>query len=252
MSRTKIIAGNWKMNLSRMQAQILTSEIQQMAKDELSSNNELILIPPFVHLQTVSHLIEKGQGVALGAQNCAAFESGAYTGEVSATMLRDYNCSFVLIGHSERRDYFHENAEVLVAKLAQALAQGLRPIVCFGEPLEVREAATYLNFVEKQLDDTLKGCTSLEGFVLAYEPVWAIGTGKTASAEQAQEVHAHIRNYLKRKFGEKVASETPILYGGSCKPDNAASIFEGQDIDGGLIGGAALKSRDFIDIAKQL
>jgi len=247
----KIVAGNWKMNNTIDEGLKLTSEIVNMVEDEVSGDVKVILSPPFVHLSQVKNLIKGSEKIFLAAQNCNENESGAYTGEISAQMLKSIGVEYVIVGHSERREYFKENNGQLAKKVDMALANGLKPIFCCGESLEIREAATYIDFVQTQLRDSLFHLSEDEfkHIIIAYEPIWAIGTGKTASSEQAQEMHAAIRVYLEAKYGN-VAKETSILYGGSCKPDNAPELFACDDVDGGLIGGASLKSRDFTDIIK--
>ena len=240
------------MNLDRTEALSLTTEIRDMAKDELHSEVGLILCPPAIHLSPIKGLLDAGSSVKLGAQNCHSETKGAFTGEISASMLASYGVDYVILGHSERRQYFGEDAETLSQKVRQALENGLSVIFCCGESLTVRESGEHLRFVVQQLSDALFGFDAdrLSDLVLAYEPVWAIGTGKTATAAQAQEMHRHLRAHLAGHFGEGFAQNTPILYGGSCKPGNAAELFSQPDVDGGLIGGASLKSRDFIDIAR--
>lgn len=217
---------------------------------ELPENVGLIVAPPFTHLAAVAEAI-KGSRVELSAQNCADHEKGAYTGEVSVDMLKSVGCKWTILGHSERRQYYGETDEKLVVKVRLALAGGLGVILCVGENLEQREAGKHFDVVKEQIENVLFNFTAeeLKNIVIAYEPVWAIGTGKTATAEQAEEIHAYIRKVLAGKFGKEVAEETTILYGGSCKPSNAAELFAMKDIDGGLIGGAALKPDDFIGIA---
>jgi triosephosphate isomerase (TIM) len=250
--RKKIVAGNWKMNGTYEEGQKLTSEIVNMVKDELKDDVTIVLNPPFVHLQSVKKLIGDSQAIFLGAQNCSDKASGAYTGEISAAMLASFGASYVIIGHSERREYFKETNEELTGKVNQALENGLLPIFCCGEPLEIRESGTHVEYVTRQLTESLFSVAEdqIKKIVIAYEPIWAIGTGKTASSEQAQEMHAAIRQHLGKKYGASVSDELSILYGGSCKPDNAKEIFSKADVDGGLIGGASLKSRDFVDIIK--
>jgi triosephosphate isomerase len=193
----------------------------------------------------------KGSRVAVGAQNCAAEAKGAYTGEVSAAMIASLGVEYVILGHSERREYYGETSETLNKKMAQVYANGLKPIYCVGERLEEREAEKHFEVVKAQIEEVVFNLTAEQyaDLVIAYEPVWAIGTGKTATAEQAEEIHAYIRQVLAEKFGEAAAA-TPILYGGSCKPSNAQEIFAKENVDGGLIGGAALKAEDFIGIGK--
>lgn len=250
--RKKIVAGNWKMNLTLSEGQKLTSEIVNMVKDEASKDVTVVLNPPFVHLLEVKRLIEGVGNVFLGAQNCSDKTSGAYTGEISASMLASVGASYVIIGHSERREYFGETNAMLADKVKLALTNNLIPIFCCGEPLEIREEGSHLEYVTSQLTESLFGFSEedFKKIVIAYEPIWAIGTGKTASSDQAQEMHAGIRSHLATKYGDEVANGISILYGGSCKPDNAQEIFSKPDVDGGLIGGASLKSRDFTDIVK--
>jgi len=248
--RKNIVAGNWKMNLNFEEGQKLTSEIVNMIRDENIKDVSVVLNPPYVHLHPVKKLIGNTAGLFLGAQNCSDKTSGAYTGEISASMLASFGSTFVIIGHSERREYFKEDSALLTGKLTQALENGLTPIFCCGESLDIREAGTHEDYVKKQLTESLFGlsATDFAKIVIAYEPIWAIGTGKTASSDQAQEMHGAIRTHLASKYGQAAADEISILYGGSCNPGNAKEIFSKPDVDGGLIGGASLKSRDFLDI----
>jgi triosephosphate isomerase (TIM) len=250
--RKKIVAGNWKMNLNLEEGQKLTSEIVNMLRDENMKDVTVVLNPPFVHLFPVKKLIGDTAGLYLGSQNCSDKASGAYTGETSAGMLASFGASYVIIGHSERREYFKENNELLAAKTRQALDNGLTPIFCCGEPLEIREAETHEAYVKQQLTESLFAFSPEEmaKIVIAYEPIWAIGTGKTASSDQAQEMHAALRQHIASKFGQDLADGISILYGGSANPGNAKELFSKPDVDGGLIGGASLKSRDFIEIIK--
>lgn len=250
--RKKIVAGNWKMNMTFEEGQTLTSEILNMFKDENISNVIAILNPPFPHIFPVKKMIADTKGVYLGAQNCSDKESGAFTGEVSAKILASFGVQYVIIGHSERREYFGESNELLGVKVKEALANGLKPIFCCGESLDIRTAGTHEPNVKFQLTESLFGLSPEEfsQVVIAYEPVWAIGTGKTATAEQAQDMHSALRRHIASKYGKDIANETSILYGGSCNPKNAQELFSKVDVDGGLIGGASLKSRDFIDIIK--
>lgn len=240
------------MNLTLEEGQKLTSEIVHMVKDELNETVTVVINPPFTHLQSVKNLMEGAKNIFLGAQNCSDKVSGAYTGEVSTGILASFGASYVIIGHSERREYFNESDEQLTEKVKLALSSGLTPIFCCGEPLEIREANTQEDYVTEQLTASLFGLSEAEiqKLVLAYEPIWAIGTGRTASSDQAQEMHAAIRKHIASKYGKEIADGISILYGGSCKPDNAQDIFSKADVDGGLIGGASLKSRDFVDIVK--
>lgn len=247
--RKKIVAGNWKMNT-------LPAEGVELAKGVVAGRGEVcscvnfIVCPPFTHLSMVAEAL-KGSDIELGAQNCAAEAKGAYTGEVAASMLAALGCKYVILGHSERRQYYGETSATLNKKMEQAYANNLTPIYCVGENLEEREAGKHFDVVKAQIEEVVYNLTEeqFKNLVIAYEPVWAIGTGKTATAEQAQEIHAYIRKVLADKFGA-AAAECPILYGGSCKPSNAAEIFAKEDVDGGLIGGAALKAEDFLAIGK--
>ncbi|MDN3669034.1 triose-phosphate isomerase [Echinicola jeungdonensis] len=250
--RKKIVAGNWKMNGTQEEGQKLTSEIVNMVKDEPVNDVTIVLNPPFVHASNVKKLIGDASNIFLGGQNCSDKASGAFTGEVSAPILASFGASYVILGHSERREYFKESNELLTEKVKQALENGLTPIFCCGEPLEIREAGTHEAYVKDQLTESLFGLSEadFEKIVIAYEPIWAIGTGKTATSEQAQDMHAAIRAHIASKYGQELADKISILYGGSCKPSNAQEIFSKPDVDGGLIGGASLKSRDFVDIIK--
>lgn len=247
--RKKIVAGNWKMNTTVPEGIELAKAVAAKSA-ELPENVGLVVAPPFTHLAAVAEAI-KGSRIELSAQNCADHEKGAYTGEVSVDMLKSVGCKWTILGHSERRQYYGETDEKLVVKVRLALAGGLGVILCVGENLEQREAGKHFDVVKEQIENVLFNFTAeeLKNIVIAYEPVWAIGTGKTATAEQAEEIHAYIRKVLAGKFGKEAAEETTILYGGSCKPSNAAELFAMKDIDGGLIGGAALKPDDFIGIA---
>ncbi|WP_421763854.1 triose-phosphate isomerase [Ekhidna sp.] len=250
--RKNIVAGNWKMNCSLPEGKKLASEVIHMVQDEVQNITQIILIPPFIHLTGIHSLIGSSSNIFLGAQNCHQEASGAFTGEVSAAMLVSCGASHVILGHSERREYFKESDELLSTKVKFALDNGLTPIFCCGEKLEVREAGDHENLVGSQIEEALFDLSEeeIKKVVIAYEPVWAIGTGKTASAEQAQEMHAFIRNQIALKYTQEVADEISILYGGSVKPENAREIFSQADVDGGLIGGASLKSRDFTNIVK--
>ena len=248
--RKKIVAGNWKMNLDYAEGISLFSEIVNMVKDEKKGDQLAIICAPFIHLNSLAKL--GGGAVSIGAQNCHQKESGAYTGEISAKMIKSIGCEYVIIGHSERRQYFAESDELLAEKTVAALQNGLVPIFCIGETLDERNNGSYFDVLKSQLENGVFNL-SAEDFskiVIAYEPVWAIGTGLTATSEQAQEVHAFIRQQITAKYDNVTADNTTILYGGSCNPKNAAELFAQPDIDGGLIGGASLKSRDFTDIVK--
>ena len=248
--RKKIVAGNWKMNTTCQEGVELAKAVVAKA-GEAPANVGLIVAAPFTHLCLLSEAL-KGSKVELSAQNCADHVSGAYTGEVSVSMLKAAGCQWTILGHSERRQYYGETDEKLVVKTKLALEAGLGVILCVGENLDEREAGKHFDVCKTQIENVLFNFTAeeLANIVIAYEPVWAIGTGKTATAAQAEEIHAFIRKVLADKFGAAVADEMTILYGGSCKPSNAAELFAQPDIDGGLIGGASLKADDFIAIAK--
>jgi triosephosphate isomerase (TIM) len=250
--RKKIVAGNWKMNKTMEEALILTSEVVHMVKDEVASDVIVVLGVPSLYLTTVQKHVGPVANMGVAAQNCHHKPSGAYTGEISAPMLQSIGVDYVYIGHSERRQYFFETNAELAEKVDIALANGLLPIFCCGESLEQRQGGGFLEFVASQLTDSLFHLSE-EDFrkvAIAYEPIWAIGTGLTASSEQAQEMHAYLRGHLASKYGQSVADDTSILYGGSCNEKNAQELFACPDVDGGLIGGASLKSREFTNIAK--
>ena len=247
--RKKIVAGNWKMNTTRPDGIELAKAVAARAA-EVPAGVGLIIAPPFTHLFACGEQL-KGSKVELSAQNCADHAKGAYTGEISVDMLKAVGCQWTILGHSERRQYYGETDEKLVEKVKLALEAGLGVILCVGEVLEERKAGKHLDVCETQIKNVLFNFTAedMKKIVIAYEPVWAIGTGETATPDQAEEIHAFIRKLLADKFGAAVADETTILYGGSCKPSNAKELFAQPDIDGGLIGGAALKADDFIQIA---
>ena len=243
--RKNIVAGNWKMNKTLQEGIALAKELNEVLANE-RPNCDVIICTPFIHLASVTPLVDSAK-IGVGAENCADKESGAYTGEVSAAMVASTGAKYVILGHSERRAYYHETPEILKEKVRLALANGLTPIFCVGEVLEEREAGKQNEVVYGQLAGSLFDL-SAEDFSrlsIAYEPVWAIGTGKTATAAQAQEIHAYIRSVIADKYGRDVADNTSILYGGSCKASNARELFANPDVDGGLIGGASLKAADF-------
>ena len=245
--RKNIVAGHWKMNTTLDEGVELADQVNNLLQGK-EKNCDVVVCVPFTHLTSVNAVIDQDL-IGLGAENCSEHEKGAYTGEVSAAMVKSTGASHVILGHSERRQYFGENNEQLLAKTKQALANGLTPIFCVGEVLEERENGTFNDVVAGQVEALFE--LSPEDFakiVIAYEPVWAIGTGKTATADQAQDMHAHIRKVIADKYGKELADNTSILYGGSCKPSNAKELFAKPDVDGGLIGGAALKAEDFIGI----
>lgn len=247
--RKKLIAGNWKMNKTSAEALSLSKEI--VAEVGKVIDVEIVVCPPFTSLETVSKAID-GSSVKLGAQNMHPEASGAYTGEVSAPMLRALFATHVILGHSERRAYFGETDAFINKKVLASIKNQLKPILCVGETLAEREGGTTLKVVQTQLEGGLAGVSKDDAasVVIAYEPVWAIGTGKVATTAQAQEVHAFIRSLLVKLFGEQVAQKVRILYGGSMKPQNAPELLAQKDIDGGLIGGAALETRSFVDLVK--
>lgn len=250
--RKKIVAGNWKMNKVLDEAVALTSELVNMANDEVQGDVKVILCPPSIYLTTIKKYLENTPNFSLAAQNCSDKVSGAYTGEISAQMLQSIGVEYVLIGHSERRQYFNESNAVLAEKVNTALANGVSPIFCCGESLDQRQNEDYIGFVKNQITESLFHLSEeqLLSVVIAYEPIWAIGTGLTASAEQAQEMHAALRQHIASKYGAGVAEEISILYGGSVTAASAAELFSSPDIDGGLVGGASLKSREFTNIIK--
>ena len=247
--RKNIVAGNWKMNTTVPEGIELAKAVVARSA-EVPAEVKLIVATPFTHLYPVAEVV-KGSVVGLSAENCADHAKGAYTGEVSADMLVSAGCEYTILGHSERRQYYGETDEKLVEKTKLALGAGLKVILCVGENLDEREARKHFEVCETQIKNVLYNFTEedMKSIIVAYEPVWAIGTGKTATAEQAEEIHAFIRKVVADKFGAKVADDLTILYGGSCKPSNAKELFAQPDIDGGLIGGAALKADDFIQIA---
>ena len=244
--RKKIVAGNWKMNKNLPEGVELSIQINQQVNE---NDVTVILCTPFIHLSETSKVISK-KNLHLGAQNCATEESGAYTGEVSAEMVKSTGADYVILGHSERRSYYKEDNLTLNKKVKLALRNDLQPIFCCGEVLDEREAEKHFDVVKQQIEEGLFDLTA-ENFgkvIIAYEPVWAIGTGKVASSAQAQEMHKYIRDLIRTKYGSDVADDTSILYGGSCKPSNAKELFDNPDVDGGLIGGASLKAEDFLGI----
>jgi triosephosphate isomerase len=250
--RQKIVAGNWKMNMDYNEGLTLFNEVAGLIKQDITGTQQAIICSPFIHLYSLVELSKEQHNVFIGAQNVHQAESGAYTGEISAKMLTSIGVTYVILGHSERRQYFGETNELLAKKTETALKNGLKPIFCIGETLQERESGQHFDVIKQQLAEAVfhLDAANFGKLVLAYEPVWAIGTGVTASAEQAQEIHAFIRKEIAAKYGKAVADSITILYGGSCNPKNAAELFAKDDIDGGLIGGASLKSRDFVDILK--
>lgn len=246
--RRKVVAGNWKMNMNLSGTIELISAIKkELSKSE--SKTEVIVCPPFTSLETAVTLV-KGSSIKAGAQNMHYENDGAFTGEISADMLKSVGCEYVILGHSERRTLFGESDEMINKKVKKALSSGLKPIFCVGETLEEREKGLTEKVVENQVKNGLSGIeeSDLSDLIIAYEPVWAIGTGKTASPEQAQEVHKFIRNLISKLYSNNFADNLTIQYGGSVKPDNAEELFSQPDIDGGLIGGASLKADSFVSI----
>lgn len=248
--RKHIVAGNWKMNKTLGEAIDLIEELNERL-NAAKVNCDVIIAPPFYLLPTAAQLTE-GSVINVAAQNCSDKASGAYTGEVSAAMIKSAGATHVIIGHSERRSYYGETDATVFAKVQMALSEGLVPIVCVGENLDERESGKAFDVVKKQLQEGLFALSADEfsKIIIAYEPVWAIGTGKTATKEQAEEIHKFVRDTVAAKYGTQVAEDLTILYGGSCKPSNAKELFSMPNVDGGLIGGASLKSEDFMGIIK--
>lgn len=250
--RKKIAAGNWKMNTTIEDAIPLVEQILT-GSPELKSHQEVYFFPPFTHIHAVNQQLNK-PNFFCGAQNCSSYEKGAYTGEISLAMLAAIGANHIIIGHSERRSLFHEDVETLKAKSSAVINAGMTLVFCCGETLAERESNNHFKVVQEQLEKSLfhLDSASMKKVVIAYEPVWAIGTGKTASPADAQDMHAFIRSLLKEKYNETIAMETSILYGGSVNAANAAELFAQKDIDGGLVGGASLKANEFIEIIKAL
>lgn len=251
--RKQIAAANWKMNLTIQQAEDLLEELNR-ENVSLNDNREAVIAVPFPYLALAKEKLKNTEKFYVAAQNCYTQAAGAYTGEVSAAMLASMEIDYVIIGHSERREIFGEDNKMLAQKIDACLANGIKPIFCCGEPLNIRENAGQNKYVEAQVQESLFHLQSemLENFVIAYEPIWAIGTGRTASAEQAQEMHEHIRKVIAEKYGDSIAESVSILYGGSVKASNAKEIFQKPDVDGGLVGGASLIAKDFGEIIRSL
>ncbi|MBI9053377.1 MAG: triose-phosphate isomerase [Bacteroidales bacterium] len=247
--RKNIVAGNWKMNKNFPEGIELIKDILEQSKNV--DKAELIVSPPYIFLSEAASLLSNST-IGLAAQNCSNQESGAYTGEISSSMINSVGANHVILGHSERRAYYGETDELINQKIKLCIANSLKPIVCCGEVLQERENEEHFTVVAKQLKGMFENVSPEEfkNVIIAYEPVWAIGTGKTASPEQAQEIHEFIRETIKNSYGSELANNLSILYGGSCKPSNAKEIFAKPDVDGGLIGGAALNANDFIAIAQ--
>lgn len=252
--RQQIVAGNWKMNKTFQEANILTTEVLGMVNDEVHGNVKVILCVPFPYLLPIKNQVGDNTRISVAAQNCNEHQSGAYTGEVSAGMLKSIGVPYVIIGHSERRQYYHEDDKMLAQKVDAAFANGIIPIFCCGESLVIREDNKHNAWVQTQLEESLfhLPVEAIKKTIIAYEPIWAIGTGKTATAQQAQDMHAVIRKHIAGKYGKEVAESITILYGGSVNAANAKELFAGADVDGGLVGGASLKSREFVDIVKSI
>ncbi|MEO6884203.1 MAG: triose-phosphate isomerase [Bacteroidia bacterium] len=247
MGRKKIVCGNWKMNLLPDEVNFLLQKIIFLLKEKPAPNIEKIIAPPFIYLNGISKKLDE---LILSAQNCSSEKNGAFTGEISAKMLYSVGVQNIIIGHSERRNYFFETHEILTKKVNRCLENNLQPIFCVGEKLEERNSNLQFEIVEKQLRESLFHLDKnhFSKLIIAYEPVWAIGTGVTATSEQAQEMHQHIRKIISEKYGKEIAEQISILYGGSCNAANAKELFSCADIDGGLIGGASLKAEDFVQI----
>ncbi|MBK5285018.1 MAG: triose-phosphate isomerase [Bacteroidia bacterium] len=251
--RKKIVASNWKMNLDYFGGMKLLSEIIPMLNDETGSQVSVIIAPPFIHLHSTSKLLLAEKNISLGAQNCSAEKHGAFTGEISAEMLASIGVKYVICGHSERRKYFQEDDAFIAKKVFQVLAKNLQPIFCCGESLSQREEKKHKEVISAQVKNVLFQLDekAIQNIIIAYEPVWAIGTGLNATPEQAQEMHAFIRSLINEKFREKISQSIRILYGGSITPENAKSLFSCTDVDGGLVGGASLNARHFVNIVKE-
>lgn len=247
--RKKIVAGNWKCNTTLAEGVALANQVCTIVIERGAKDVVVVLGTPFTHLASVANSVDLSR-INVSAQNCAAEPKGAFTGEVSVSMIQSTGATHVILGHSERREYYNETSAILNKKVALTLAQGLTPIYCCGEALAIREAGTENEFVKTQLEETVFNLSpeDFSKIVIAYEPIWAIGTGRTASSQQAQDMLAFIRQLIAAKYNQSIADECSILYGGSCSPSNAQELFSQPDIDGGLIGGASLKAEDFLAI----
>ena len=252
MARKKIVAGNWKMNKTFQEGLELTKQVLELAPAR--SKNIMVLATPFIHLAAAKNVVKKRKFIHIAAQNCHQEAKGAFTGETSLDMIESVGATYVILGHSERRQFFAESDALLAAKVDATLAKGLTPIFCCGEALDIREAGTHEKHVSAQIQASLFHLDpdTIQKVVIAYEPIWAIGTGKTASSDQAQAMHKALRSFLKKQYGAKVANNISILYGGSCNAKNAAELFAQPDVDGGLIGGASLVAADFLTIFNAL
>ncbi len=249
--RKKIVAGNWKMNLNRQQAVQL---VQKIITQKVNNNSSIIFAPSFVHLYKIAKLCRGFKGFSVAAQDCHFAESGPYTGSVSADMIKSCGAEYVILGHSERREYNKESNQIVKEKVNIALANQISVIFCCGETLSQRQSKIHFNWIKQQLEESIfhLSASKFSNIIVAYEPIWAIGTGVTASKDEAQEMHVFIRDLITEKYGVDLAEQIPILYGGSCKPSNAKDLFNQSDIDGGLIGGASLDSNDFLQILDAL
>ena len=250
--RKKVIAANWKMNEEYYEGLTLFTEVINIINEKVTGEQEIIVCCPFIHLHSLAELSKGYSKISVGAQNLHQAECGAFTGEISAAMIRSTGAEYVIVGHSERRKYFNETDNLVAQKTDTALKNLLKPIVCIGETKKEREANEQYDVLKRQLVEGIfhLNKTDFNRLIIAYEPIWAIGTGVTASPAQAQEIHKFIRHEIAVKYSQEIADEMTILYGGSCNPENAATLFSQDDIDGGLIGGASLKSRDFVSIIK--
>ena len=250
--RKKIVAGNWKMNLDKSSSEHLVKEILESTQEK--QDIQIVLSPPFIYLEQIVKDCVSRPDVLIAAQNCSAYDNGAFTGEVSTNMLKSIGVDYVIIGHSERRQLFSESNDVLMNKISLSLSNNLKVIFCCGEDINQREKDLHFEIIEDQLKSTVfkLSANDFSKIVIAYEPIWAIGTGKTATSDQAQEIHGFIRSLITNNYNKDISDNTTILYGGSCKPSNAKAIFSEDDIDGGLIGGASLKSADFTSIISSI
>ena len=250
--RKKIVAGNWKMNLDKSSSEHLVKEILESTQEK--KDIQIVLSPPFIYLEQIVKDCISRPDVLIAAQNCSAYDNGAFTGEVSTNMLKSIGVDYVIIGHSERRQFFSESNDVLMNKISLSLSNNLKVIFCCGEDINQREKDLHFEIIEDQLKSTVfkLSANDFSKIVIAYEPIWAIGTGKTATSDQAQEIHGFIRSLITTNYNKDISDNTTILYGGSCKPSNAEAIFSEDDIDGGLIGGASLKSADFTSIISSI
>tara|TARA_B100001758_G_C18392854_1_gene604004 strand:+ start:10 stop:765 length:756 start_codon:yes stop_codon:yes gene_type:complete len=250
--RKKIVAGNWKMNLDKSSSEHLVKEILESTQEK--KDIQIVLSPPFIYLEQVVKDCVSRPDVLIAAQNCSAYDNGAFTGEVSTNMLKSIGVDYVIIGHSERRQFFSESNDVLMNKISLSLSNNLKVIFCCGEDINQREKDLHFEIIKDQLKSTVfkLSANDFSKIVIAYEPIWAIGTGKTATSDQAQEIHGFIRSLITTNYNKDISDNTTILYGGSCKPSNAKAIFSEDDIDGGLIGGASLKSADFTSIISSI